>query len=136
MQVIGFFVGAGFQVIGQVAAFVGFAALAGVGIYMVYESFQAGESFKIDSHAGLATTALSISFDSLGIGFALPGVPLPLPPLLVAVACTTVLATFLGLTLGRRLGTWLEKGAERAAGAILIALAALFTAQHAFHINV
>lgn len=136
MQVVGFFLGASFQVIGSVAAFVGFAALAGVGVYMIVESFKPGESFRVDSSAGLATTALSISLDSLGVGFALPGVPLPLLPLIGTVACTTILATFSGLAFGRRLGTWLEKGAERAAGAILIILALVFTLQHAFHLNV
>jgi putative Mn2+ efflux pump MntP len=136
MQVFGFFAGAGFQVIGQVAAYVGFAALAGVGVYMMIESFKVGESFKVDSRTGLVTTALSISFDSLGVGFALPGIPLPLAPLIATVACTTVVATFLGLTCGRRLGTRFESGAERAAGLILIGLALLFTLQHALHLNV
>jgi putative Mn2+ efflux pump MntP len=130
MQLIGFYVGSGFLLIGKIAPYVGFAALAGVGIYMVTESYKEGEGFRVDSHAGLAATAISISLDSLGVGFALPGVPLPLIPLISTVACTTIIFTFVGLTFGARLGSWLEKGAERIAGFVLFGLAVLFTAQH------
>jgi len=130
MQVIGFYLGSGFQVIGRVAPYIGFAALAAVGGYIFAESYKEGESFNVHSPTGLLTTSLSISLDSLGIGFALPAVPLPLIPLIATVACTTVIFTFAGMAFGARLGEWIEKSAERVAGGMLIALAILFSVEH------
>jgi putative Mn2+ efflux pump MntP len=69
---------------------------------------------------------LSISLDSLGVGIALPAVALPLLPILVTVSITTTVFTFIGLAFGARLGRRYERGAERSAGAMLLALAALF----------
>ena len=71
-------------------------------------------------------TSLSISLDSLGVGIALPAVGIPLLPLLVMVSITTTAFTFTGLAFGARLGERYERGAERAAGTMLVALAALF----------
>lgn len=132
MQVIGYLLGTGFgRAVGEVAPYVGFAALAGVGVYMVRESLAGGdEPLKVDTGLGLLTASLSISLDSLGVGFALPGVPLPVIPLLSTVAVSTILFTFSGLAFGARLGERLEKGAELLAGCVLIALALLFTVQH------
>jgi putative Mn2+ efflux pump MntP len=130
MQLIGFFLGSGFQVIGRFAPFIGFGALAVVGIYMLIESYKESGGFKVDSHVGLLTTSLSISLDSLGVGFAIPAVPLPFPPLIGTVACTTVLFTFAGLAFGSRLGEWIEKGAERIAGVVLVILAVVFATEH------
>jgi manganese efflux pump family protein len=140
MQLIGFFVGSRFLLIGAIAAYVGFAILAWVGIYMVSESYsesyKEGEGFRVDSNAGLVATSLSISMDSLGVGFALPGVPLPLIPLISTVACSTIVFTFIGLAFGSRLGARLGRGAERTAGFVLFALAVLFTAQHLLRVAV
>ena len=135
MQVLGFYVGSGFQVIGRVAPYIGFTALAAVGCYMFVESYKEGQAFNVDSGAGLLTTSLSISLDSLGVGFALPAVPLPLVPLIATAAVTTVAFTFAGLTFGARLGEWIEKGAERIAGGVLIALAILFAVEHALNVK-
>jgi putative Mn2+ efflux pump MntP len=76
--------------------------------------------------------SLSISLDSLGIGFSLPGVPLPFAPLVATIAVSTVVFTIVGLAFGDRLGQRFEKGAERLAGAVLIVLALVFTLQHAW----
>lgn len=130
MQLVGFWLGSSFQVIGKFAPYIGFGALAIVGGYMLMESYKEGESFRVDSHVGLLTTSLSISLDSLGVGFAIPAVPLPFPPLIATVACTTIVFTFAGLTFGARLGEWIEKSAERIAGIMLIVLAAIFVSEH------
>jgi len=135
MQIIGFFVGSGFQVIGRVAPYIGFTALAAVGCYMLVESYKEGDSFNVDTGPGLVTTALSISLDSLGVGFAIPAVPLPIVPLIGTAAVTTVVFTFAGLAFGARLGAWIEKGAERIAGVVLIVLAIVFVVEHALNLK-
>jgi putative Mn2+ efflux pump MntP len=48
-------------------------------------------------------------------------------PLLILVSITTTTFTFIGLEFGARLGEWYERGAERAAGALLVVLAVSFT---------
>jgi len=85
MQGVGYAIGTGAgQLIGTIADYAGFAVLAGVGVFIVRESFDTGESaFRVDSGWGLVAACASISLDSLGIGVSLPGVPLPLLPLLV-----------------------------------------------------
>jgi putative Mn2+ efflux pump MntP len=71
-------------------------------------------------------TSLSISLDSLGIGVALTAAAIPLTPLLITVSITTTAFTLIGLAFGSRLGEAYERGSERAAGVILLVLAALF----------
>ena len=73
--------------------------------------------------------ALSISLDSLGVGVALPAAGIPLLPLLITVAVTTTTFTFVGLAFGARLGERYESNAERAAGVLLLLLAAGFAAE-------
>jgi manganese efflux pump family protein len=133
MQVVGYALGAGLgRMIGDVASYTGFALLAVVGFFMIRASLRDDEAAKFDATrgAGLLLTSLSISLDSLGVGFALPGVPIPLLPLLITLAISTTVFTFIGLEFGARLGERYEKGAERAAGIILIVLAILFTVEH------
>lgn len=133
MQVVGFGLGAGLgRMIGEIATYAGFALLALVGIFMLRGSVHDDVETKFDATrgTGLLLTSLSISLDSLGVGFALPGVSIPLIPLLITVSISTTIFTFVGLEFGARLGERYEKGAERAAGVILIVLAILFTIEH------
>jgi putative Mn2+ efflux pump MntP len=132
MQVLGYALGAGAgKVLGEIGAYAGFALLALVGILMIRSSLHsaAGGEFEATHGVGLLMTSLSISLDSLGVGVALPGVPIPLLPLLLIVSMTTTAFTFIGLAFGARLGERYERRAERAAGIMLVALAALFTTE-------
>jgi manganese efflux pump family protein len=132
MQLIGYELGAGAgRAFGEVAAYIGCALLAAIGLFMIRSSFRLDSEGKFDvtSGSGLVATALSVSLDSLGVGIALPGVSIPLLPLLITVSITTTSFTLIGLAFGARLGERYESRAERAAGIMLIALAALFTAE-------
>jgi manganese efflux pump family protein len=132
MQLVGYAIGTGAgRVVGTIAAYVGFVLLAAIGVYIIRESYAAEKArFHVHSGWGLVATSASISLDSLGIGISLPGVPLPLIPLLSTVAVSTVLFTALGLTFGFRLGERYEVLAERVSGVVLIVLAIAFTVQH------
>lgn len=131
MQVVGYAIGTGAgRIVGAVAPYVGFAILALVGCFIVRESFGEIPTFQVDSALGLVAASASISLDSLGIGVSLPGVPLPLWPLLATVAVTTVIFTAIGLAFGEQLGRRYRRGAQRVAGIVLIMLAMLFTVQH------
>jgi len=129
MQVVGYQLGTGAgKILGQVATYVGLALLALIGCLMIRSSFRHESKTELDvtRGAGLLITSLSISLDSLGVGIALPAVGIPLLPMLITVSITTTVFTFIGLEFGARLGERYERGAERAAGAMLLILAVVF----------
>jgi putative Mn2+ efflux pump MntP len=129
MQIIGYEIGRGAGVVlGEAAAFVGFALLTMIGIMMVREALKPGEEEKFDATRGigLLMTSLSISLDSLGVGVALPAAHIPLIPLLITLSFTTTIFTMIGLAFGARLGERYERRAEGLAGVMLIALAVAF----------
>ena len=133
MQVIGYGLGSGAgHLLGEVAEWIGLGLLALVGAFMIWESFKASTepAFDLTRGAGLLVASLSISLDSLGVGFALPALAVPLIPLLITVSITTTTFTLVGLAFGNRIGERYEHPAERAAGAMLVLLAALFSIQH------
>jgi putative Mn2+ efflux pump MntP len=125
-------VGAGFgallgRAIGQTAAYVGFAALIGVGIYMIYEAISEGsENFDLSRGWGLFVASLSISLDSLGIGFSIDYIDVPVYVTLIAVAVASVASTSLGLAFGKRFGTVIGERAGLIAGFVLIATGLTF----------
>jgi putative Mn2+ efflux pump MntP len=134
MLLTGVAIGAGAgRLIGDVAAYLGFALLALIGALMLRGSFGEHEpmSLKATSGWGLLVASASISMDSLGVGFSLPGLGLPLIPLLATVAVTTIAFSLAGLAFGQALGARYRTVAERGCAVVLIVLAVLFTLQHA-----
>jgi manganese efflux pump family protein len=133
MQLLGAAIGAGFgRLAGEIAAYAGFAVLAFIGVWIFRESFDdhSDSVKKATSGVGLLLASATVSLDSLGVGFSLPALNVPLVPLLLTVAVTTVAFTFAGLRFGEILGRHFHQRAERAAGIVLIVLAVLFTLQH------
>lgn len=133
MQVVGYAIGTGAAASSERLPIISDSrCLRGVGAFIVKESFGGEElALKVDSGWGLIAACASISLDSLGIGVSLPGVPLPLLPLLATVAVSTILFTTVGLAFGTQLGQRYQRLAERAAGIVLVVLAVFFTTQHA-----
>jgi putative Mn2+ efflux pump MntP len=132
MQIVGLLLGTGFgRLVGEIGTWVGLVILAGIGVWILREGFSDDErDFNVGTTSGLILASLSISLDSLGVGFALPALRLPLAPLLATVAVSTIGFTSAGLAFGARLGHLFEKNAERAAGIVLILIALIFALQH------
>jgi|SRR5579872_5216248 len=133
MQVIGYELGTGAgKLFGIIAEWIGLGLLAMVGVFMIRESFRHSKQKAFDPTrgAGLLVASLSISLDSLGIGFALPAAGIPLIPLLITLSITTTIFTSIGLAFGAKIGERYERDAERAAGAMLIVLAITFALHH------
>lgn len=134
MQVVGLALGSGFgRLVGDIAQWIGLVVLAGIGACILREGFsnEAGEEkFDVAKPVGLLLASLSISLDSLGVGFALPALHLPLVPLFSTVAVSTVCFTLTGIAFGAVLGHKFEKNAERGAGIVLILIAVTFAVQH------
>lgn len=70
----------------------------------------------------LLLVGLSVSLDELAIGFTLGVLGVPLGPALAYIAVQAFAVTFLGLALGRRLGTHIGERAEVVAGIVLLLL--------------
>ncbi|MBC5810296.1 MAG: manganese efflux pump [Candidatus Eremiobacteraeota bacterium] len=136
MNVIGASLGkAAGVMLGDVAGYLGFAALVGVGAYMIFETLRESETHFDLSHGwGLFIASLSISLDSLGVGFSIVYLGVPVPVTLAAIALASVVATTLGLRFGSVLGERAEERAGLLGGIALVATGLLFAALKYFHI--
>jgi putative Mn2+ efflux pump MntP len=124
------------KAIGDVAGYIGFAALIGVGGYMIYEWRQGGEaSLDLSRGWGLFVGSLSISLDSLGIGFSIVYIGVPLPVTLGAIAFASLASTALGLAFGKRFGIVVGERAGLIAGVVLILTGAVFAALKYAHLE-
>jgi putative Mn2+ efflux pump MntP len=116
------------RLIGDVAGYLGFGALVCVGAYMVFEAVRESEAggFDLSRGWGLLLGALSISLDSLGIGFSINYIGVPLVVSLICIAVVAASSTALGLSVGRLLGQRAESAAALWGGIVLIATGLVF----------
>jgi putative Mn2+ efflux pump MntP len=137
MTVLGAGVGhAADSLFGDMAAYFGFIALTLVGIFMIVENLRESESrMDLSCGWGLFTAALSISLDSLGIGFSIIYIGVPLVLSLTVIASVSILCCALGLLFGRMLGRHMEEVAGVAAGVILTLTGVIFTALRYYHVG-
>ena len=135
MNLIGAGLGAAVgQLIGGVAGYLGFCALIALGGYMIFESQREAKMhgpLDMTKGWGLAVASLSISLDSLGIGFSILYIGVPLYTALIVIGIFSVASTFAGISLGRSLGRHAEEGAELWAGIILLLTGLFFIANRA-----
>jgi len=134
MNLIGLGIGRAIgSLIGEAAAYLGFAALVGVGAYMIVESLreEAGE-LDLSTGWGLFLAAISISLDSLGVGFTLPYLGVSIVLALAMIFGVSILATSTGLSLGRALGNRVGGATGLLAGALLVLTGLLFAAARAY----
>jgi putative Mn2+ efflux pump MntP len=127
------------RLLGDAAGYLGFAALVGVGAYMIYEALhgtEEGGGFDLSRGFGLVLGALSISLDSLGIGFSILYIGVPLVYSLVFIGAASVLSTTLGLALGKRMGMLAEERAALWAGIVLVLTGVAFAAIKFFHLGI
>ncbi|NLM24983.1 MAG: hypothetical protein GX208_02550 [Firmicutes bacterium] len=113
--------------ISQVCSWIGAALLAGLGCTMIYGCFCQEQELKICHYSGrlgLLALAISVSVDALTAGFGLAMLT-HLPIFLIAVGSALViwLMSFVGLSLGQRIGQWFGNKAEIFGGLLLIYLA-------------
>lgn len=127
MPIIGYFVGAS---IGPwIRSYDHWAAmilLTFVGINMIRESFAARES-TADPSRGQTLVILSVatSMDALAVGLSLGFTGFPIITASGIIGITCALFSIIGLSLGRKTGTYLGKNAERLGGATLIVIGIL-----------
>jgi manganese efflux pump family protein len=126
------------RLIGDYAGYVGFAALFGLGLYMMRESrSELGVASQLDltRGRGLFIASLAISLDSLGVGFSILYIGVPMPISLIVIACVSVASTTLGLAVGRWLGRYAERNAAFIGGLLLALTGITFAALKALRIG-
>ncbi len=124
------------KAIGDVAAYIGFTALVGVGVYMVIESLGSEpENFDLSQGWGLFVASLSISLDSLGIGFSIVYIGVPLAITLTAIGVASLSSTALGLAFGQRFGSTVGERAGLIGGLVIIATGLLFGTLKYLHVG-
>lgn len=123
------------RMLGDIAGYLGFTALTFVGVYMVYEAVLSEQKggFDLSRGWGLLLGAVSISLDSLGIGFSILFIGVPLIVSLICIGAASIISTALGLTLGKALGQRAEDSAALLAGIILILTGIGFAGLKYFH---
>ncbi len=124
--------------LGELAGYLGFVALVGVGAYMIYEAsrdLEDREPLDMSSGWGLFVASASISLDSLGIGFSILYIKVPITISLAVIGAVSIAATALGLSLGRALGKRVEDRAELLGGILLLLTGAVFIALKALHLD-
>jgi putative Mn2+ efflux pump MntP len=123
------------ELLGSIAGYIGFAALIGLGAYMIVEAVRESERKRpldMSRGWGLLVGSLSISLDSLGIGFSILYIGVPLVESLAVIFVVSICCTVLGLTLGRIVGRRAEESAELWAGIVLALTGIAFTVAKAF----
>jgi len=124
------------KALGDTAGYIGFAALIGVGAYMILESLEAEkEGFDLSRGWGLTIASLSISLDSLGVGFSIMYIGVPFLVTFAAIAVASVASTSLGLAFGQRFGARVGERAGVFAGIVLALTGALFAALKFFRVG-
>lgn len=126
------------RLVGDVAGYVGFGALIILGLYMMRESRGGiAESARLDLSrgSGLLVASLAISLDSLGIGFSILYIGVPLIVALVVIGLVSVASTSLGLMLGSLLGRYAERNAAFLGGALLALTGIGFVVLKALHLG-
>ena len=124
------------RLLGEVAGYIGFVALLVLGCFMIFESRrEASHPIDMSRGWGLFIASLSISLDSLGIGFSILYINVPLVESLAVIGIVSIAATATGITLGRRLGVHIGEHAELLGGILLALTGATFIVLKALHIG-
>ena len=128
MPVIGLLIGAGLgQVIGGWSEYLAIAALAGLGVYMLFGGDHDDERihrFVTSRGAAVIGLGLTVSLDELAIGFSLGLLNVPIVPAIVLIAALSFIVSQIGFAFGGKISEAAREGTERLAGAVLIVIAA------------
>lgn len=120
------------EVVNKVDHWIAFILLTAVGAHMAYNGvFHKDEKTNTNlTNTKLFLTGVATNIDAVAVGVGLAFLEVNILTVCLAVGLTTVAATYIGLTLGKRTGKLLGPRAEVLGGLILIALGIKILAQH------
>jgi putative Mn2+ efflux pump MntP len=137
MPLVGFLLGhAASNYLGSVASILGIIILFGVGVWMIRETFSnEDKKLEIETKKGLVLTSLAVSMDELAVGFSMGTLGFPIVLTVILIALQAFVLTFIGTTVGNRIGEAFAERAELIAGLVLCGLAILLLLENVLHIN-
>jgi putative Mn2+ efflux pump MntP len=109
--------------LGHIAKYVGSAILIVVGGYTIWQGRRVPSEPRVPARIRthrLLGTALALSIDNLAVGFALAVYQINIVLAAVTMGVISVALSLIGLELGSRLGTRVEKWSEELGGGVLI----------------
>lgn len=135
MPLIGWLLGSAFaSYIQDVDHWIAFGLLALIGGKMLYEAFSAKEDTDEDTDRlplrELLLLAVATSIDALAVGVTLAFLPVSIGGAIALIGVTTAVLTFVGVLVGRRVGSRFGKPAEIAGGVILILIGLNILLEH------
>lgn len=137
MPLIGLAAGSGLaRLIGDAADYAAAAAVIALGGWILInarddDDDDAAARLAVATGPAIIALGLSISMDELAIGFSLGLARLPVAPVIAAIAIQAVVASQLGLALGKVISERFRQHAEQVAGLALIALGGYLIAERA-----
>jgi len=114
---------------------IAFGLLSTVGIKMIYESFKIGSAEKnLDPSNIFILLALSVatSIDALAVGFTLSLITSSIITAVIIIGSVTFVLSYLGVSIGRKVGHFFENKIEALGAAVLIGLGVKILIQHLF----
>jgi manganese efflux pump family protein len=123
MPVLGLVLGSGLAgTLGGDSRWIGGGLLIATGPYAALAPSPAGEAGRTGR---LVLTALALSIDNLVVGFALGTLDVSLVEAALVIAAVSVALSLVGLEIGARLGTRVERFSEEIGGGVLILVGVL-----------
>ncbi|RYG61867.1 MAG: manganese efflux pump, partial [Alphaproteobacteria bacterium] len=118
--------------IDKIDHWIAFTLLAAVGAHMAYNGlFHKQEEAKFTiTNTQLFLTGVATNIDAVAVGIGLAFVDVSILTVCIFVGLSTIAATYLGLSLGKRTGKLLGQRAEVLGGAVLIILGTKILLQH------
>ena len=133
MPCIGYFLGLGFAAfIGQWDHWVAWLLLTLIGANMVKESFSKEED-EVSGGWGfwhMLTLAVATSIDALAVGVSFAFLEMSIWMPIITIGITTMLFSFAGVLLGKKVGERFKSKAELVGGLVLIAIGVKILWEH------
>lgn len=122
MPVVGLVIGHGLAgTLGSASRWIGGGLLVATGVWTALRQTPPGSSPGMGQ---LTLTAAALSVDNLVVGFALGTLAVSLPVAAGVIAAVSVGLSLVGLEIGARLGTRVERWSEEIGGGVLVAVGA------------
>ena len=134
MPLLGYLLGSRFSVyISSFDHWIAFILLLIIGVNMIRESREAGESIDASLAVGvMLLLAVATSIDALAVGVTLAFLDVELLPSVICIGSITFCISFAGVKLGHVAGLRCRSRAELAGGILLILIGAKILIEHLF----
>lgn len=136
MPVIGYYLGISFaDLVTKIDHWIAFGLLLVIGGNMIREALQTGEDKPADASFAVKSMfvlAIATSIDALAVGVSFAFLRINLWSAILIIGLTTFAFSFVGLLIGKKVGSRFHSGAEILGGVILIAIGFKILIEHLF----